>query len=176
MTKEKIEVVSSKKTPEKAPEPSKGDPTPLKELEEKNKQLFERAKKAEDKLKKISPKPKEKSEESKPPIKEDEWRNKIDFLLENASKKYSADEFDHIALVAKEKGISLNRAAKQEKDYITFNREKVAKEKKIPESGNVQSEKPIKGLDPKDMDEDSDAHRRIFEESIKSGKLTEPGV
>ena len=75
----------------------------------------------------------------------------MDFLLKN--KKYSEKEFDHIASVAKGKGISLSESAESEKDYITYQREKVAKESKIPEPSTKQSifKKPIDKITPKEV-------------------------
>lgn len=104
--------------------------------------LYARLKKEEEKRKFLEAELKK----SVKPIPEtiDEWKMKVDFLLNN--KDVSENEFDHIATVAARKGISLSEAAGQEKDYIQYQREKVANEKKVPGStstGFSSSDKQI---------------------------------
>jgi len=145
----------------------------MKETDEKNKQLFERAKKAEEKIKEIKPvEPEPKIE----PKGDESWKNKIDFLLSNSDKKYSEEEFEHIALIADRKRLSLSEAAKIEENYIQFNRDKVAKEKKIPESGNVPGGESHKAITPDDMEKDPDAHRKVFDEFLRTGEIKEQGI
>ena len=87
-----------------------------------------------DKLAKV-----QESEPIKPsvPLSDDDWRTRTDFLLTNRGKDYSREEFDHISMVSKEKGVSLDAAAKLEADYINFNRDKVENSKKVPGSSSA---------------------------------------
>jgi len=69
----------------------------------------------------------------------DDWKRKVDFLLTHKKEDYSEDEFNHIAVVAKERGVSLEEASKSEKEYVDFQREKVAKKNNIPEPSSPSS-------------------------------------
>ena len=103
----------------------------------------------------------------------DEWQKKVEFLLEH--KDYSEDEFNHIATVAKEHDISLEEAAELEDDYIRFRREKVAKEKKIPEPNSPSKESnEISADDIAKMSEEE--HKKLFEESLKKKQGLGEGV
>jgi len=117
-----------KETPEKTDESDKTEKS--KDLQSALAQKDWWRKKAEEAQKKLQ-KQTLKKEESP-----DEWKMKVDFLLANRDKNYSEDEFDHIASVAERKGISLEEAAKSEEDYINYQRDKVAQEKKTPESSS----------------------------------------
>ncbi len=64
--------------------------------------------------------------------KSDEWKDRVDFLLVN--RDFNKQEFDHISAVSKRDGISLSEAAEKEMDYISFRRQKLAEENKIPSS------------------------------------------
>jgi hypothetical protein len=127
---------------------------------EKNARLFARAKKAEEELRAV----KEQLDKSKKAVPQDEgkWKSKIEFLLNNSKKNYSEEEFEHIAVVAQEKGITLDDAAKKEEDYINYQREKVEKANKVPgpsspAGGGIKS--------PHEMT--AEEHKKFFEESIK---------
>jgi hypothetical protein len=84
-----------------------------------------RAEKAEKELKRLE-------KLAKQPVSENdsEWKNKVEFLIKN--RDVNEEEFEHIATAAARKGISLDDAAKAEKDYIDFRREKVNSNKKTP--------------------------------------------
>lgn len=73
------------------------------------------------------------------PETQDEWKGKVEFLLQNQDKKYSEEEFDHIANVASRKDIDLGEAAKQEDGYIQFKREKVEGDNKTPSPSSPSS-------------------------------------
>jgi len=121
-------------------------------LEEKNKRLYARAKKAEEELK-AAKEQLEKSKSPSHPEGEDKWKAKVDFLLRNRDKNYSESDFEHISLVAQERGISLDDAAKSEEDYIQYKREKAEKEKQAPEPSTKQppSEKPFRQVTPQEL-------------------------
>ena len=118
----------SEKTEEKSKE--------FQTIDAQKKRWREKALKAEEELKKVK----------KPavPESEDFWKTKVEFLLQH--RDISDDEFDHIANVASNKGISLGEAKKQEDEYIQFRRKKVADENKTPapsSSGSGSSSKEI---------------------------------
>jgi len=148
------------------------DLTPkLKELEEKNKQLFERAKKAEEKLKEIKPLKEESKEEPKGTNQNDP---KIQAKLSKVLGGYSEDEIDFIYSVAKDQSpeaiIELTKNP-WVKTAIDSTREKVEKEKQIPNPSNVSGAPTLKGLSVEDMKKDPDSHKKVFEEWVKTGKL-----
>jgi len=157
---ETIENPEEPETPDKktgtgegeTPEKTEGASIDASELEEKNKKLYARTKKAEEELKTA----KEQLEKSKTPAKpegDDKWKTKINFLLKNKDRNYSEDEFGHISVIAQERDISLDDAAKSEEDYIEYKREKVEKEKQTPEPSTKQSisEKPFRKVTPEDI-------------------------
>jgi len=115
--------------------PEKPDKATASDLEKKNKELFARAKKAEEELKELKKKKKEGGETA--PEGEDFWKAKVEFLIKN--RDISDEEFDHIANVASNKGISLDEARKQEEDYIQYRRKKVADENKTPAPSSSSS-------------------------------------
>lgn len=87
----------------------------------------------------------------KSPATEDEWKNKVDFLIKN--RDYNETEFDHIAAVATQKGVSYEEAAKLESDYINFRRQKTINENKTPSPSSatsIFSEKQINQDTPKE--------------------------
>jgi len=96
----------------------------------------DKAEKAEAQLKQFQ---EEKPKKSAPKEGNDEWKEKVDFLLQSQGKKYSEDEFEHVANVASRKKISLSDAAKSEDEYIQFQREKVGKDKQIPAPSSPSS-------------------------------------
>jgi hypothetical protein len=123
------------KTPVEESEPLKKSED-LEVLKAQRDKLYARAKKAEEEnkeFKKIKPKEAEGT---------DEWKAKVEFLLQN--RDYSEEEFDHIANVAFRKSIALSDAAKNEDEYIQYRRRKVEEQKKVPGStspGFVSTEK-----------------------------------
>ena len=125
----------------------------------------EKAEEFEAKVSELEEKTKPKKE-----ISQDEWKSKVDFLMEH--KDYSEEEFNHISTVAKEFDISLDEAAELEGDYIQYRREKVAKEKKIPEPSSPSFE--TKGLTPEEIGKMSDEeHRKLWEEDLKKQEESE---
>lgn len=134
--KEEVNEPSESDTPptseaEKPEDKSKEESTELKTAVAQKKHWREK----HDKLKESI----EKGEKDKPevPVSDKDWRLKTDFLLANSNKNYSQAEFDHISIVSKERKMSLNDAAKNEADYIQFNREKVENSKKVPGSSSA---------------------------------------
>jgi len=163
-TSEKDEVQSQKKEPDWK---AKADAmyAKYKEEREKRKELEAVLAEYEKEKKEV---PKKTATET-----EDEWRQKIEFLLEH--KDYTEDEYDHIATVAKKFDISLEEAAELEKDYIQYHREKVAQEKKVPEPSSPSREgKKIAPEDIAKMSEEE--HRKLFEEDLKKREGLGQGV
>lgn len=123
---------------------------------EKREKAEKRVKELEEEVKSQKPKPEEGT---------DEWKSKVEFLLQNNSKNYSEEEFDHIAVVATRSGRSLDEAAKDEDEYIQFKRGKVAKKKGTPSPSSPsslisgKSEKDIEDMNPEEykkfLDEDA---------------------
>lgn len=100
---------------------------------------------------------------------EDEWRHKVDFLLEN--RDVSEEEFDHLAAVASRRSgsvsmDSLRDAQKQEKDYISYRRKKAEEKKKVPGSTAAGSTSRNKG--PKEIAKMSEEEFRAYEEEQNS--------
>ena len=93
------------------------------------------------------------------PLSDNDWRTKTDFLLNNRNKDYSREEFDHISIVSKERGISLDEAAKQSADYINFNRDKVENSKKVPGSSSALG---ASGKSDKDIANMTEAEHEAF--------------
>lgn len=77
--------------------------------------------------------------DKKPGESDDEWKDRVDFLLTNSDKEYSKEELTHIKTVATRDQISLQEASEQEdvSDYIQFRRDKVAKAKGTPGPSNL---------------------------------------
>jgi len=147
----------------------------LKELEEKNKQLFERAKKAEEKLKEIKPK-EEPREEPKGTNTNDP---KTLLRLSKALGDYNEDEIDFIYQVAKDDSPeAIIEASKSDwvQTAIKANREKVEKEKQVPEPGNLPGAKTTKGLTVEDINKDPTSHEKAFQEFMKTGKMPGEGI
>ncbi len=128
-----------------------------------------KSEKAEAELKKLK---QEKPSKSAPQGEKDEWKEKIEFLLQN--RDYSEEEFDHIANVASRKNVGLKEAAELEKDYIQYKREKVVGENKTPEpsspfsSENELSPDDIGKMNPKEFKEfmKSDIKKRVGGQGI----------
>jgi len=138
-------VPGTEKTPKETVVPESTEPEKAeisKELQSALAQKEHWRKKAEQ-LAKVAPKSQ--------PATEDDWKNKVDFLLTN--KDFNEQEFNHIQVVAKERGVSYQEAAKMESDYIAFQREKIKKENKTPSPSSatsILSEKQIRPDTPKE--------------------------
>lgn len=91
------------------------------EIDKARRAFYEENKKLKARLKESDPKPRS-----------DDWKERVDFLLVN--RDFNKQEFDHISAVSKRDSISLSEAAEKEMDYISFRRQKVAEENKIPSS------------------------------------------
>lgn len=144
----------------------------IKELEDKNKQLFERAKKAEEKVKEIKPLKEEPREEPKGINTLDP---KIVVKLSKALADYNEDEIDFIYSLAKDNTPeAIIEATKNEwvKIAIIAKREKVAKEKQIPEPGNLPGAETTKKLTSEEISKDPDAHKRMWEKHMKEGGVS----
>jgi len=125
---------------------------------------YEKLKKAMEDLEKLVVEKNEKNSNNENTINvnTDEWRQKVDFLLKN--KDYSEEEFEFISSFAKAKGISIPQAAesKDVKDYLDFQRRKVAEENKIPEA-SFRSNKFIS----------NDILSKEEQEKLDKGKVTQ---
>lgn len=166
------EELETPETPqEEKPEGEK--PEKSKELQSALAQKDHWRKKAEDAEKQLQLK-KEKPPESASKETKDEWRSKVDFLLKNSEKKYSEEEFDHIANIASHADVSLDEAAKREDEYIQFKREKVEADKKTPSPSTKSSisEKPIEDVKPKDLSDMTNEEKDKY--WIKTGWLKPP--
>jgi hypothetical protein len=148
------------------PEKSDDSATP-EEIKRRDAQIAHYRKKyekAEAELKKLN---RDKPSESAPQGEKDEWRSKVEFLLQN--RDYSEEEFDHIANVAARKGVGLKEAAESEKDYIQFKREKVVGKNKTPEPSSPfssdfeKTSEDIEKMSPKEFKEfmKSDIKKRV---------------
>jgi hypothetical protein len=141
---------------------SEGENLKSKELQSALAQKEHWRKKFEDLIKSVKPEVKPEKLEKPVNVPEDEWREKVEFLVKN--RDYNEDEYDHIATVAKRKGVGLKEAAEMEKDYINFQREKVVEKTKTPspsQSGFSTYDKKITPeTSPKDID-------KILEERAK---------
>lgn len=127
-------------------------------------------KKAEVAEKKLKSEPKPETKEGS-----DEWKQKVEFLLQNQKSNYSEEEVDHITNVSSRKGISLQDAAKQEDEYIQFNREKVVKEKGTPSSSSPASS--VGGKTPEEIENMSDKEYSAYlKEDRKNFKVGGRGV
>jgi len=105
-------------------------------------------------------------------VSEDEWKKKVNFLLENKEKGYTEEEFNHIATVSKEFDVSLDEAALLEEDYIQYRREKVAKEKKVPEPGSPSLEKET--LSSEEIGKLSkEEHKKLWEKELEKSEGVE---
>lgn len=134
-----------------------------------------KAEKFEKELKEL--KPEEQPKEEKGVISETNPRDIV--RLTKALSGYDDDEINFIYRNAKDTSLdSIIEATKDTWviDSIETRREKVEKEKKIPESANVQGETGSKDLSPEDIKKDPDAHKKAFEEFMKTGELQEPGI
>jgi hypothetical protein len=114
-------------------EPTKEVPSEesVEELKAQRDRLYARLKKAEEKAKVAKP------ASFVPKGGEDEWKSKVEFLLEN--RDVTEQEYDHLANVAFRRTGSVNadslRSAKtDETEYITFLRKKEELKRKVPGS------------------------------------------
>ena len=169
---------STNPEPEKAiQEPSESETPPTSEGEnpvKKSKELetaLAQKKHWREKYEKLEASKDKESEPIKPsiPLSDNDWRTKTDFLLNNRNKDYSRDEFDHISIVSKEKGVSLDEAAKLSADYINFNRDKVENSKKVPGSSSALG---AGGKSDKDIASMTDAEHEAFWKKTNDKKGT----
>ncbi len=116
--------------PKETPEVSPEEFSKIKEVA-KNQKI--RAEKAEKELAALKPKLTPKEEKKEVP---DEWRDKVDFLIENPSTK---EDIDIISAFAKKEGVSLKEASQFDKvkEFISLRREKAEKDKKVPEPSSL---------------------------------------
>ena len=100
--------------------------------------------------------------------------------LSKALGSYDEDEIDFIYTVAKDSTPdAIIEASKNEwvQTAITAKREKVAKEKQIPEPGNLSGAPSLKGLTPEDIQKDPASHKKAWEKHIKeAGVNLSPGI
>jgi hypothetical protein len=100
--------------------------------------------------------------------------------LSKALGSYDEDEIDFIYTVAKDSTPeAIIEASKSDwvQTAITAKREKVAKEKQIPEPGNLSGAPSLKGLTPEEIAKDPDSHKKAWEKHMKeSGVNLSPGI
>jgi len=94
----------------------------------------------------------------------DEWKERVEFLLTN--RDINELEFKHIAAVSKRDNVSLQEAAKREMDYISFRRQELQKQNKIPSSSASKSSSFKKS--PEEIANMSSAELRAYERMIAS--------
>jgi len=102
----------------------------VEDLKAQRDRLYARLKKAEEKARVAKP-------ASVSTGGEDEWKSKVEFLLEN--RDVTEDEYEHLANVAYRKSGSVNAdslrdAKRAETEYITFKRKKEELKRKVPGS------------------------------------------
>ncbi len=155
--------------PEKTEKSTERQPTAteFKAVDGARKHFEEENKKLKDELLKLKPKA--------VPETPDEWKGKVEFLLQNQEKKYSEEEFDHIANISSRKSISLNEAAKQEDGYIQFNREKVEGENKTPSPSSPSSVTGEKTEEELSKMPDKE-HIKWMKDNVNFGKPRRPGI
>lgn len=115
-------------------------------------------------------------EEPKAPLQQDP-RDIV--RLAKALSGYSDEEVNFIYKNAKDVNLdSIIEATKDPwvKSAIDSTREKVAKENKIPESSLVPGGKANKVITDEVMKNDPDAHKKAFEEFMKTGQNQEQGI
>ena len=104
---------------------------------------------------------------------------KVYVKLSKALGEFNEDEIDFIYQFAKDSSPeAIIEASKDEwvKTAITAKREKVAKEKQIPEPGNLPGAETIKGLTQEEITKDPEAHKKAWEKMMKEGKIQGTGV
>lgn len=136
--------------------------------------LYARLKKEEAKRKKLEELVNKKPVQEKGT--EDEWKAKVEFLLEN--RDISDEEFSHLAAVAMRKSgeitpETLAEAKKSEADYIDYRRKKVADKKKIPASTSGGFATGEKKITPDMKPEEIDA---ILKERFEKSQSEKTGV
>jgi hypothetical protein len=135
----------------------------------------EKAEKAEAELKKLKPEEQPKTE---PKIVK-ETNPKLMLRLSKALTDYNEDEIDFIYQVSRDDSPeTIIETSKSDWVQLAINakREKVAKEKQIPEPGNVPGGKSTKGLSVEDIDKEPDSHKKAFDDFRKTGKLPGEGI
>jgi phage terminase small subunit len=137
---EEEETPDVEETTEKTPDEESAE-----SLRAQRDRLYARLKKAErEKAKANSPKPV--SDVSKGG--EDEWKSKVEFLLEN--RDVNDEEYEHLATVALRRSGSVNaeslrNAKKEEAEYIAYKRKKEELKRKVPGSTSASPfEKAVK--------------------------------
>lgn len=134
-----------------------------------------KAEKAEAELKKLKP-----TEQPKEEPKGANNDPKTMVRLSKALGSYDEDEIDFIYTVAKDSTPeAIIEASKSEwvQTAITAKREKVAKEKQIPEPGNLSGAPSLKGLTPEEIAKDPDSHKKAWEKHMReAGVNLSPGV
>jgi len=164
-TPEEQASTEEQETSEKPAEPSS-------ELEEKNRRLYARAKKAEEEARKLKEEL-ERLKKSVPAGETSEPATPVDPIhlakTVSALKDYAPEELDFIAMISKAKNLPPEEAAQTEEArlYIAARREKVAKEKNIPEPSSPAAKfgRPKGWQDVAKMSKEE--HRKLFEEDLK---------
>ena len=168
-TKQEEEIKEGEETPQEPQEEqetSEKPAEPSSDLEEKNRRLYARMKKAEEEAKRL----KEELERAKAQAQPQPAVDPINLAKTvSALKDYTPEELDFIAMISRAKNIPPEEAVKTEeaKLYIQARREKVAKEKKVPEPSSP-SATPSKELPPEDIAKMSkEEHKKLFEEHLR---------
>lgn len=150
-------------------EDSKEETESVEDLKAQNAKLYSRLKKQEEvnkDLKKSVPPTKE--EEAKDTKADDEFRPRVEFLLEN--RDLNAEEYEHLAAVAlRNSGVlsldSLREAKESEKGYISFLRKKVADKNKTPGSTSQSSTSKFEKT-PEEIGKMNPTEHRQYEERM----------
>jgi hypothetical protein len=132
----------------------------IEEITAQRDRLYARLKKQEEKIKEAKPN----IVKAEPLNKEDEWKHKVEFLLDN--RDVTDDEFEHLAAVALRRSgsitmDSLRNAQKQENDYISYKRKKEEDKKKVPGSTSTGYESKVKSA--KDIAKMSEDEFKAYE-------------
>lgn len=159
---------------ETAEETEEKETESIEDLKAQNAKLYSRLKKQEEvnkDLKKSAPPTKE--EEAKDTKADDEFRPRVEFLLEN--RDLNAEEYEHLAAVAlRNSGVlsldSLREAKESEKGYISFLRKKVADKNKTPGSTSQSSTSKFEKTPQEIAKMNSTEHRKYEEQMVKESQ------
>ena len=167
---------NKEETPEEDITPQVDEPEKAEKSDKEVKSLYAQKEHWRKKYEEVSKTKVETKPEPKPSVSnEDEWKHKVEFLLEN--RDVSEEEFDHLAAVASRRSgsvttDSLRDAQKQETDYISYKRKKLEDKKKVPGStstGFVSNEKSAKEISKMSDEEFREYEEKQMDEQGKSG-------
>lgn len=167
---------TKEETPEENITPQVDEPEKAEKSEKEIKSLLAQKEHWRKKYEEASKTKVEAKPEPKPSVSnEDEWKHKVEFLLEN--RDVTEEEFDHLAAVALRRSgsvttDSLKDAQKQESDYISYTRKKLEDKKKVPGStstGFVSKVKSAKEIAKMSNDEFKEYEASLISDEGKTG-------